>query len=90
MDAHPLHGANLLGWGRTKRWEYWGVTTPTHVVGIVASSIDYAGVHGLYVLDRATGEETVTDVVVPLARGWSCRGAAAPAASRRARRTSRS
>ncbi|MFF3066174.1 DUF2804 domain-containing protein [Oerskovia sp. NPDC057915] len=65
----PLHRANLRGWGRTKRWEYWGVMTPTHVVGIVASSIDYAGVHGLYVLDRATGEETVTDVVVPLARG---------------------
>ncbi|MDF2846460.1 MAG: hypothetical protein K0R97_442 [Oerskovia sp.] len=65
----PLHRANLRGWGRTKRWEYWGVMTPTHVVGIVSSSIDYAGVHGLYVLDRATGEETVTDVVVPLARG---------------------
>ncbi|MFD6166003.1 DUF2804 domain-containing protein [Oerskovia sp. NPDC060287] len=65
----PLHRANLSGWGRTKRWEYWGVVTPSHVIGVVASSIDYAGVHGLYVLDRATGEETATDVVVPLARG---------------------
>ncbi|MHA7135442.1 DUF2804 domain-containing protein [Oerskovia turbata] len=65
----PLHRANLRGWGRTKRWEYWGVVTPAHVIGIVASSIDYAGVHGLYLLDRATGVETVSDVVMPLARG---------------------
>lgn len=65
----PLHRANLRGWGRTKRWEYWGVVTPAHVIGIVASSIDYAGVHGIYVLDRATGAEVSKDAVVPLARG---------------------
>ncbi|WP_328477376.1 DUF2804 domain-containing protein [Actinoplanes sp. NBC_00393] len=65
----PLHRANLRGWGRTKRWEYWGVTTPTHVIGVVASSLDYAGVHGIYVLDRATGRETRADATVPLARG---------------------
>ncbi|MEK8226076.1 DUF2804 family protein [Oerskovia sp. M15] len=80
----------MRGWGRTKRWEYWGVVTPTHVIGVVASSIDYAGVHGLYVLDRATGEETATDVVVPLARVSSCPTAAVPAAPRPARRSSRS
>lgn len=65
----PLHRANLRGWGRTKRWEYWGIVTPRHIVGLVASSIDYAGVHGVYVLDRETGEETVEDAVVPFARG---------------------
>ncbi|MEU4697470.1 DUF2804 domain-containing protein [Nonomuraea dietziae] len=65
----PLHRGNLRGWGRGKRWEYWGIVTPSHVIGLVASSLDYAGVHGLYVLDRATGEETAKDVVVPLARG---------------------
>ncbi|MFF9342570.1 MULTISPECIES: DUF2804 domain-containing protein [unclassified Streptomyces] len=65
----PLHSAELRGWGRAKRWEYWGIVTPDHIVGLVASSLDYAGVHGLYVLERATGRETATDVVVPLARG---------------------
>lgn len=65
----PLHRANLRGWGRTKRWEYWGVVSPTHVIGLVLSSLDYAAVHGIYVLDRTTGEETRRDVVVPLARG---------------------
>lgn len=64
----PLHTANLRGWGRTKRWEYWGIVIPGHIVGLVVSSLDYAGVHGLYVLERATGRETSVDAVVPLAR----------------------
>jgi hypothetical protein len=67
----PLHRANLRGWGRAKRWEYWGIVTPTHILGLVASSLDYAGVHGVYVLDRATGKALSKDVVVPLARGAS-------------------
>ncbi len=65
----PLHRANLRGWGRNKRWEYWGVVTPAHILGVVASSLDYAGVHGLYLLDRVSGKEIVVDATVPLARG---------------------
>ncbi|NLG20246.1 MAG: DUF2804 domain-containing protein [Actinomycetales bacterium] len=65
----PLHTDSLRGWGRTKRWEYWGVVTPTHIIGVVVSSLDYAGVHSLYVLDRATGREWTPEAVVPLARG---------------------
>lgn len=65
----PLHRADLRGWGRRKRWEYWGIVTPGHIIGLVASSLDYAGVHGLYVLDRATGAEISRDAVVPLAIG---------------------
>lgn len=67
-SRRPLHRPNLRGWGRSKRWEYWGVVTPTHVVGLTVSSIDYAGVQSVYLLDRATGEEIVRDAVVPLAR----------------------
>lgn len=65
----PLHRANLRGWGRAKRWEYWAVVTPSHIVGLVASSLDYAGTHGVYVLDRESGRELVKDVVTPLGRG---------------------
>jgi hypothetical protein len=64
----PLHTANLRGWGRTKRWEYWGVMTPQAFVGVTVSSLDYAGVHGIYVLDRRSGTETVRGTVEPLAR----------------------
>ncbi|SDG70043.1 Protein of unknown function [Lentzea fradiae] len=65
----PLHRASLRGWGRAKRWEYWGLVTPTHIVGLVAASLDYAATLGVYVLDRETGQEFVKDAVTPLARG---------------------
>lgn len=65
----PLHRTAVPGWGRTKRWEYWGVMTPTVFVGITVSSLDYAGVEALYVLERGTGRERVHEGVVPLARG---------------------
>ncbi len=68
-SRRPLHRGNLRGWGRGKRWEYWGVVTPTHVIGVVVSSLDYAGVNSLYVLDRATGREWAQEAVSPLARG---------------------
>ncbi len=71
FSRHPLHRANLRGWGRTKRWEYWGIVTPTHVVALTISDLDYAGVHAIYVLDRATGVETVREATVPFARGSS-------------------
>ena len=65
----PLHRPNLRGWGRTKRWEYWGLVTESHVVGLTISSLDYAGVEAVYVLDRSTGQESVHEATVPLARG---------------------
>ncbi|HET7900956.1 MAG TPA: DUF2804 domain-containing protein [Candidatus Nanopelagicales bacterium] len=68
-SRRPLHRTALRGWGRSKRWEYWGVVTPEHILGITVSSLDYAGVHSVYLLERATGSETVADAVVPLGRG---------------------
>jgi hypothetical protein len=65
----PLHRPNLRGWGRTKRWEYWGLVTDSHVVGLTVSSLDYAGVEAVYVLDRTTGQEVVREATVPFARG---------------------
>lgn len=66
----PLHRGNLGGrWGRRKQWEYWGVVTPDHLVGLVASSLDYAGVHSIWVRDRRTGQEWSKEATVPFARG---------------------
>lgn len=55
------------GWrgaGRNKRWEYWNVMTPTHILALTVSSLDYAAVHEVWVFDRASqrawqGSETV-------------------------------
>ena len=56
-------GRGLRGRGRNKRWEYWAVITPTHIVAVVTSDIDYAAVHGIWLFDRATGEEISHDAI---------------------------
>ncbi len=62
-------GRGRVGKGRNKRWEYWAVTTPTHVIAVVVSDIDYAGVSGLWVLDRTTGTPISQDAITPLGAG---------------------
>ncbi|WP_415629903.1 DUF2804 family protein [Nocardioides dubius] len=62
-------GVGRVGKGRNKRWEYWAITTPSHVVAIVLSDIDYAGVNNLWVLDRATQTPINLDAITPLGAG---------------------
>ena len=57
------------GRGRNKRWEYWGVLTPTHLIGLTVSHIDYAAVHEVWVLDRATEQTWSQGATVIPARG---------------------
>lgn len=52
VDTAGIDGRRA--WGRNKRWEYWNVMTPTHVVALTVSSLDYAAVHEVWVLERAT------------------------------------
>ena len=52
LDTSGIDGRR--SWGRNKRWEYWNVTTPTHIVALTVSSLDYAAVHDVWVFDRAT------------------------------------
>jgi hypothetical protein len=69
----PLHDTSGIGgrssWGRNKRWEYWAVTTPTHVIAATVSSLDYAAVHSIMVHDQRTGETIEHGAVVPFGRG---------------------
>jgi hypothetical protein len=54
---------------RIKRWDYYGLTTPTHYVSFTLADLGYAGQVFAYVVDlQAPGhhEETLT---VPFARG---------------------
>lgn len=57
------------GRGRTKRWEYWGVMTPTHVVGLTVASIDYAAVQEVWVLEIATGRQWHRQATLVPSRG---------------------
>ncbi|WP_431684032.1 DUF2804 domain-containing protein [Kitasatospora sp. KL5] len=49
-SRRPLHRANLRGWGRTKRWEYWCVTGRTHLVALTVSDLDFLTLHSVHVL----------------------------------------
>ncbi|WP_029144771.1 DUF2804 domain-containing protein [Microbacterium luticocti] len=72
---HPLVDTSGIGrrprrrWGRTKRWEYWNVLTPTHILALTVSSIDYAAVHEVWVFERATRRERHANATVLPARG---------------------
>jgi len=52
----PLVDTSGIGstgsWGRNKRWEYWNVATPSHVLALTVSLIDYAAVHEVWIFDR--------------------------------------
>lgn len=65
----PLHRTELRGWGRTKRWEYWGIMTPDWFMGLTIASLDYAAVPSIYLVDRASGESRTLGGLVPFARG---------------------
>ncbi|WP_230206489.1 DUF2804 family protein [Microbacterium gorillae] len=53
VDTAGIDGRKT--WGRNKRWEYWCVMTPTHILACTVSSIDFAAVHEVWVHDRASG-----------------------------------
>ncbi|MEV8251504.1 DUF2804 domain-containing protein [Microbacterium sp. NPDC076768] len=63
LDTSGLPGRGH--WGRNKRWEYWNVMTPSHIVALTVSSLDYMAVHEVWVLDRATGEDIGSTVIAP-------------------------
>ncbi|MCR2810902.1 MULTISPECIES: DUF2804 domain-containing protein [unclassified Microbacterium] len=57
------------GRGRNKRWEYWNVTTPTHILALTVSAIDYAALHEVWIFDRRTETVWSEAVTVIPARG---------------------
>lgn len=64
----PLHRANLRGWGRTKRWEYWCVQTPDFVLALTIGHADFVASHTVW-FRESQGREELRTVLVPLARG---------------------
>lgn len=67
----PIVTGNLRGaWPRKKRWEYWCVTTETHLVALTYASLDYLGLADLWFLDFASGREHHHPMAIPLAAGF--------------------
>jgi len=66
----PLHRCNLSGrWPRKKRWNYWAITTETHLFSATISRLDYAGLVFIYFADFAAGRLTEATRLIPLGRG---------------------
>src|SRR5690625_3924617 len=66
----PLHRCNLNGrWLRKKRFNYWAITTDTHLFSATVSNLDYAGVIFIYLLDFETKAFHEQTVLAPLGRG---------------------
>ncbi|MBN9178141.1 MAG: DUF2804 domain-containing protein [Microbacterium sp.] len=63
-----------VAFGRNKRWEYWNVITPTHIVALTISSLDYAAVHEVWIFDRASGRSRGANATVIPARGMHLPG----------------
>jgi hypothetical protein len=54
---------------RIKRWDYFGISTPTHYYSFTISDIGYLGMVFAYVLEYATGQFHEQSLTIPLAKG---------------------
>lgn len=59
----------LRGTGRNKRWEYWLVMTPTHLLSMTVSDVDYVGSHTVWAYELGTGRRFDRGVLAPFAHG---------------------
>lgn len=65
----PLHTTALpRGRGRRKKWEYWCVLTPTHLVALTVADLDYLSLTSVYLLEYG-GVETGRSHLGPLGHG---------------------
>lgn len=68
-SRRPLHRANLRGWGRNKRWDYWAILAGDLVVSSVYADVDYLGLADVWWADLTTGRSGGAGVSIPGARG---------------------
>ncbi len=68
-SRQPLQNCRLYGHPlRKKRWNYWCITSPTHLFSVTLSDVDYAGLPFVYYLDFATGEFIEKTIITPLGK----------------------
>ena len=71
-SRQPVHRCALPGsWGRRKRWDYWCIATPTHVVSVTYADVDYLGLADVWFLDLTTGRSLSRSAMSPLGRATS-------------------
>lgn len=69
-SRQPLQRCNLKGrWPRKKRWNYWAITTETHLFSVTVTDLDYAGLVFVYYADFASRQLSEVTKIIPLGRG---------------------
>ena len=69
LENARFYSLRFLQRFRVKRWDYYGVTTPTHFFSATIGDIGYLGSIFVYLIDLATGEFHEETLTIPLARG---------------------
>jgi len=69
LENARFYSLRFLQRFRIKRWDYYGVTTPTHFFSATIGDIGYLGSIFVYLIDLATGEFHEETLTIPLARG---------------------
>ena len=69
LEDARFYSLRFLQRFRVKRWDYYGVTTPTHFFSATIGDIGYLGSIFVYLIDLATGEFHEETLTIPLARG---------------------
>lgn len=54
---------------RIKRWDYYGITTPTHYFSCTLADLGYAGQAFAYVVDFERGDYHEETITIPLSKG---------------------
>jgi hypothetical protein len=70
-SRRPLHRCNLRGRRlRKKKWNYWAITSESHLFSATISHLDYAALVFVYYADFAGGRLAEVTKLLPL--GWGC------------------
>lgn len=68
----PQHVPNLAGrWGRTKRWDYWGILGDDLAIAVTYADIDFLGMVDVWWLHHPSGRTGGHSNPTPFARGVS-------------------
>lgn len=69
-SRRPMHACALSGrWPRKKRWNYWCITSPTHLFSATIADLDYAAQAMVYVMDFERKQFHEAVAIAPLGRG---------------------
>ncbi|PKN81288.1 MAG: hypothetical protein CVU46_18815, partial [Chloroflexi bacterium HGW-Chloroflexi-8] len=71
LENSHFYKLKFLQGMRTKVWDYYAVTTPTHFFSFTISDIGYLGMVFAYVIEFATGKYEEQTLTIPFAAGVS-------------------